>query len=144
MSNPFTQETEPLVNFATGVVLPVDIADGLVSSTKKGHDQLNTFVEKRLNTNQISFWDPISKLKVKTFEVTKKKVQVKAANDKLVTVGADRDLFGRLLIAAIIGQINLKEVLCHELSPIPFSPPHHDDSLRRRPREPWQLSLKPK
>ena len=131
MSNPFTQETESLVNFATGVVLPVDIADGLVSSTKKGREQMNTFVEKRLNSNQISFWDPIPKLKVKTFEVTTKKVQVKAANDKLVTVGADRDLFGRLLIAANVRQINLKEVLCHELSPIPFSLAHHDGSLRK-------------
>ena len=131
MSNPFTQETESLVNFATGVVLPVDIADGLVSSTKEGSEQMNTFVEKRLNSNQISFWDPIPKLKVKTFEVTTKKVQVKAANDKLVTVGADRDLFGRLLIAANVRQINLKEVLCHELSPIPFSLAHHDGSLRK-------------
>ena len=64
MSNPFTQETESLVNFATGVVLPVDIADGLASSTKKGREQVNTFAEKRLNTDQISFGDPIPKLKV--------------------------------------------------------------------------------
>jgi hypothetical protein len=54
---------------------------------------MNTFVEKRLNTNQISFWDAIPNLKVKTFEITTKKVQVKAINDKLVTVGADRELF---------------------------------------------------
>jgi len=38
MSNPFTQETESFVNFATGVVLPPDIADGLVRSTKKGRE----------------------------------------------------------------------------------------------------------
>ena len=79
----------------------------------------------------MSFWDPILKLEVKTFEVTTKKVQVKAANDKLVTVGADRDLFGRLLIAANVRQINLKEVLCYELSPIPFSLAHHDGSLKK-------------
>jgi len=47
---------------------------------------MNTFIEKRLNTNQVSFWDPILKLKVKTFEVTTKKVQVKAVNEKLITV----------------------------------------------------------
>ena len=51
MSNPFTQETESLINFATAVVLPVVIADGLVSSTKKGGERMNTFAEKRLNTN---------------------------------------------------------------------------------------------
>ena len=100
----------------------------------------NAFIEKRLNTNQTSFWDPIPQLKVKTFEVTTKKFQFKAANDKVVTVGADRDLFGRLLIAANVMQINLKEVLCHELSPIPFSLAHHDG----KPKAPWKVSLKPK
>ena len=129
MSNPFTQETESLFNFATGVVLPTDIADGLVRSTEKGREQMNTFVEKRLNSNQISFWDPITKLKVKTFESTTRKVQVKAVNDKLVTVGADRELFGRLLIAANVRQINLKEVLCYELSPVPVSLAPQEGSL---------------
>ena len=62
---------------------------------------MNTFVEKRLNSNEVSFWDPIPKLKVKTFESTTTKIQVKAVNDKLVTVGADRELFGRLLIALL-------------------------------------------
>ena len=50
MSNPFTQETESLVHFATGVVLPIHIADGLIRSTEKGREQMNNFEEKRLNT----------------------------------------------------------------------------------------------
>ena len=131
MANPFTQESESLVNFATGVVLPNDSTDGLIRSTEKGREQMNTFVEKRLNTNQVSFWDPIRKLKVKTFESTTRKIQVKAVSDKLVTVGADRELFGRLLIAANVRQINLKEVLCYELSSVPFSLAYQDGSLRK-------------
>eukprot|EP00794_Sanderia_malayensis_P016393 gene16393-18031_t len=131
MRNPSKQDTQSVANFATGVVLPNDIAEGLVRSTEKGRDQMNTFVENRLNTTEISFWDPIPKLNVKTFEFTTKKVQVKAVNDKLVTVGADRDLFGRLLIAANVRQINLRDVLCYELSPIPFSLVHQDGSLRK-------------
>ena len=124
MSNPLTQENDSLINFATGVVLPTDIADNLLKSTKKGRDQMNKFVEKQSNPNEISFWDPVEKLKVKTFKSTTKSVQVKAVNDKLVTVGADRELFGRLLIAANIRQINLEDVLCYELSSIPFSLAH--------------------
>jgi len=108
MANPFTQESESLVNFGTGVVLPNDSADGLVRSIEKGRKQMNTFVEKRLTTNQVSFWDPIPKLKEKTFERKTRKIQVKAVNDKLVTAGADRELFGCLLIAANVRQINLK------------------------------------
>ena len=66
MSNPFAQESDSLVNFATGIVLPTDTADNLIRSTEKGRDQMNNFVEKRLNTNEVSFWDPIENLKVKT------------------------------------------------------------------------------
>ena len=64
MAYPFTLESESSVNFATGVVLPKDSADGLIRSTEKGRKQINTFEEKRLNTSQVSFWDPIPKLKV--------------------------------------------------------------------------------
>jgi hypothetical protein len=131
MSNPFTQDSDSLFNFATGIVLPTDIADDLLGSTEKGRDQMNNFVEKRLNTNEISFWDPIANLKVKTFHSTTKKVQVKAVNDKLVTVGADRELFARLLIAANVRQINLKDVLCYELSSVPFSLALQDGTLRK-------------
>ena len=130
MSNPFTQDSDSLFNFATGIVLPTDIADDLLGNTEKGRDQMNNFVE-RLNTNEISFWDPIANLKVKTFHSTTKNVQVKAANDKLVTVGADRELFGRLLIAANVRKINLKDVLCYELPSIPFSLAHQDGTLRK-------------
>ena len=102
-----------------------------MSDSADEREQMNTFVEKRLNTSQVSFWDPIPKLKVKTFERTTRKIQVKAVNDKLVTAGADRELFGRLLIAANVRQINLKEVLCYELSSVPFSLAYQDGSLRK-------------
>lgn len=42
MTNPFTQETDSLVNFATGGVLPADIAKNLVDSSDKGCTQMNT------------------------------------------------------------------------------------------------------
>ena len=48
-----------------------------------------------------------------------------------MTVNADRDLFGRLLVAANGRQINLKEVLRYELSPVPCSLAHQDGSLRK-------------
>lgn len=131
MSDPFAMDTELLVNFATGIVLPSDITERLVTSTEKGQEQMKTFVEKRLNTNQANFWDPIPNLKVKTFESTTKKVRVKSTDEKMVTVGADRDLFGRLLIAANVRQVNLKEVLSFELSSVPFSLAHQDGSLRK-------------
>ena len=74
---------------------------------------MKNFVEKRVNSKTESFWDPVLNLKVK-------KVNVKAADDKVITaVNVDRDLFGRLLITANTRKINLKEVLRYELSSIP-------------------------
>lgn len=131
MVDPFTQDTTDLLNFATGVVLPDDMADALITCTEKGREQMTTFVEKRVNTNTISFWDSVANLKVKTFQSTTKKLQIKAADEKLITVKADRDLFGRLLIAANARQVNLREVLTYELSPVPYSLVHQDGSLRK-------------
>lgn len=103
MTAPFCNDGgNELLNFATGVVLPTDIAEQIV-----------TFVEKRLNTSEVSFWDTVSNLKIKTSSSTK--TNVKPGNDRFLTVSADRDLFGRLLIAANSRQINRKELLSDEL-----------------------------
>ena len=129
--NPFSLESDALVKFATGVVLPDDVAETLVNSTKKGQNQMNNFIEERINSNTTSFWDSIPNIKVKTFSSVSTKVSVKATDEKLMTVNADRDLFGRLLVAANARQINLKEVLRYELSPVPCSLAHQGGSLRK-------------
>ena len=59
---------------------------------------------------------------------------MKADNDKVVTVKADRDILGRLVNAAKSRDIDLREVLCYELSPVPFSIAHADGSLRKTTR----------
>ena len=46
MTNPFTLEMQPIVNMATGVVLPDDVADALLASHSKGKEQMMTFIEK--------------------------------------------------------------------------------------------------
>mgnify|MGYP000055450759 FL=1 len=106
MTNPFSLETQPIVNMATGVVLPDDVADAHLASHSKGKEQMMTFIEKRLNTSAVSFWDAIPSLKIKTFSSTTRKVKVKASDEKITTLSADRELFGRLLIVANARQVN--------------------------------------
>ena len=43
MSNPFVLQMESLVNFATGVLLTSNVAEGLVSSKEKGREQTKNF-----------------------------------------------------------------------------------------------------
>ena len=76
MINPFSLESDALVNFATGVVLPDDVAETLVNSTKKGQNQMYNFIEERINSKTTSFWDSIPNNKVKTFSFASKKVSV--------------------------------------------------------------------
>lgn len=63
MADPFSSDRTDLLNFATSVVLPSDLADALVVSTTNGREQISTFIEKRVNSNTISFWDPVNSLK---------------------------------------------------------------------------------
>ena len=60
--------------------------------------QVNSFIEQRLNTNTVSFWDAIPNLKNNTFSSMKKKTTVKSTNEKLVTWTEDRVWSRRLLV----------------------------------------------
>ena len=92
---------------------------------------MNSFIQQRLNSNDVSFWDAIPNLKIETFIATTKKTTVKASNEKLITTAEDRDLFGRLLIVAKVRQVKLRKVLSFELSAVPFSLAHTDGDVRK-------------
>lgn len=85
---------------------------------------MKTFVKKQIQTNEVSYWDAIPKLSIRTFNLMTKKVKVKAGDEKSIIVDADRDLF--LLIIANARQVNLREVLSYELSPILCSLAHQE------------------
>ncbi|KAK3746852.1 hypothetical protein QZH41_000041 [Actinostola sp. cb2023] len=118
MVDPFVcEENDALINFGTGVVLPDGAVESLLTCVEKGREQMREFVDKRINSNTVSFWDPVPSLKVKTFSSLTKRIQVKSTNDKMITINADRDLFGRLLIAAKVREIDLKEILRYHQPP---------------------------
>jgi len=70
-------------------------------------------------------------MKTPTFASMAKSMKVKHADEKLVTVNADRNLFARLLIASKTREINLKEILKYELAAVPYALAHTDGSLRK-------------
>lgn len=136
MTNPFDlgntcEEVTPLTNLVTGLVMPHETALCLLDSEKIGKKQLSEFIDNRLNTNKISFWDALPHLKIQTFASLNKKVVVKSADEKLITVNADRGLFSRLLIVSQSREVNLREVLSYELSAVPFALAHIDGTLRK-------------
>ena len=62
---------------------PADEAEQLLVSEEKGKAQMNSFIEQRLNTNPVSFWDAIPNLKINTFSSMTKKTTIKSTNEKL-------------------------------------------------------------
>ena len=92
---------------------------------------MKTFIANRINSNSVGFWDPLPRLKIQTFASMTKNIQVKASDEKLTTVNADRTLFARLLIASRSRNIDLREVLKYELSPVPYALAHTDGTLRK-------------
>lgn len=67
IKDPFSEDNDALSNVATGVVLPAEIAERLLGSKNDGVKQLDSFIKHRLNSNDVSFWDAIPNLKIKTF-----------------------------------------------------------------------------
>jgi len=136
MSNPFTlghddESHTRLLNIATGVVAPGEVSGRLLRAYTIGKDQMASFVAQRLNTNEVSFWDPLPHVNIKTFSSLLKKKKQKSAEEKAIIVSADRELFGRLLIAAKGRDIDLKHVLTFELSAVPFALAHADGTMRK-------------
>ena len=137
MSNPFDlseaskEDPVQLRNIATGVVMPHDAAEQLVDCFSTGAEEAKKFRTQRMDSDEVSFWSKISKLNLKTFASLAKANQIKCADEKIITISADRNLFGRLLIAAKCRDVDVKEVLRYELSTVPFALAHADGALRK-------------
>ena len=120
-----------LLNIVTGVVLPEQATDRLLDATEMGKSSMGNLISTRINTNDVNFWDPLPKLKINTFTSAAKKMEVKATNDKIITLTTDRELFGRLLVVAKQRYIDLLQVLTHKLSVVPVAIAHGERSLRK-------------
>ena len=149
LTNPFdipddrdTSEKLSLLNIATGVVLPEQASDRLLDATEMGKCSMEDYISTRYNTNEVNFWDPLPKLKINTFTSAAKKMEVKATNDKIITLTTDRELFGRLLVVAKERDIDLRQVLSYELSAVPVAIAHGDRSLRKTTKSSLMSVLK--
>ena len=113
------------------IILPPESTKSSLASTEIGKKNMEAFIQDRLNTKKVSFWEPLKQLKIKTFESTKKTITLKSTNEKVISIDADRNLFGCLLTVANSREVNIRDVLAYELSLVPLSLAHCDGSLRK-------------
>lgn len=91
---------------------------------------MQELLEKRLGPNASKgFYETIKKTDHKTF-ASMYKVEVKTKPGQTKTVKADRKMMKRLFSAAHSGRnVNVKQLVQHELSPVPLSLAHTNGTL---------------
>ena len=88
--------------------------EDLLTAKEKGKSALSSFVQDRLKTNATGFFDTLPKLKLGTFNEAAKRKSV-TTKGKNVVLQADRNLFARLLVIGQSREMDIKDLLTHEL-----------------------------
>lgn len=127
MIDPFQSE-EALMNIASDIVVPASVAENLLTSYDRGQVALLDFVETRLNTNNVSFFEPVKTLRLTTFASLKKKMP-KSETSKVASGNVDS--FSRLVVVAKKRSIDLEEIFRYELTPVPLALVRSDGSLNK-------------
>ena len=127
--DPF-QPSDELTSLGSGYVAEESLKCDLLGAKEKGSKALVSFVTDRLQTNNVGFYETLSKLKLGTFRDVQKKASVRAGGRNLI-LRADRNLFARLLVIGQSRQMDLRELLKHELGLFPWSLASTDGSLAK-------------
>ena len=72
---------------------------------------MNEFIATRMRKTEASFWDTLPNRKIPLFGTLTKTRKENVGDDKIISVSADRELFGCLIIAAKARDIDMKEEL---------------------------------
>lgn len=131
----FSQEVpDNLQNIASKDLASNEIEHDLLSAKEKGQKQLENFVAERLlpqEHRKTKFRDPLPKNKPLTFASLFEFRTLKSGPSKEKAIKADRKVFQRLITAYEAGRhVNLDDILCHELLPVPSALAEMNGNLR--------------
>ena len=137
MVNPFVIEDganpesrQPLVNIATSIAAPDNVAISSSSIKENATEEMSTFVEKRVNADEIDFFSPTEKPKLLTFTSMNKPL-VSKQKQAVQAVRIDREILGKLLVIGQSREIPIQELMKYELASVPLTLFCLDGSLRK-------------
>ena len=113
--NPF-ETADDLVSLSPGSIASSALKEDLLKAEEKRKSALVSFVQDRLISSAVGFFETLPKLKLGKFGEVKKTVN---QGRKSFVLGADRNLFSRLLVIGQSLQIDLRDLPTHELGPVP-------------------------
>jgi len=119
---PFDQslEKDKLYNVSSGAAVPEEITRDLLKAEEKGAKARTDFVEQRIKRNA-NFFEPISKMGLKTMADTTKKVKLTSSRSKVVEYKYQGNIVIKLLVKSETHQLDLAEVMKYSLTPVPYS-----------------------
>ena len=127
--NPFDPNLKSDVEHNSSSGSENSISDKVLTLEENGKRMANEFLEKRVLTNEINFFDTISKNFDKNL-IVRKRAPFHQKN--LTTVEVNRNILGKLLSYSMKteNKIDFKEALKYPLSPVPLSLCHADGTKK--------------
>ena len=116
--NPF--DDMELVSISSGIIPSEKVTYDLLNAKTIGEQELLKFQSERLEKQTINFNEPLKKLKLGTFSSLLKKT-VKLKNGRVVQFTSQSDIFGKIALLQQSRDIDLPEVFCYPLGPVPWS-----------------------
>jgi hypothetical protein len=125
------EQNTTLQNIATKDLATLEIQDSLLNALEQGQSQLNKFVQECLVTQTDKFYEPISKNNPPAFATLYEVKKEKATSGQNKILMADRIILHCLVTVYEAGrEINMQDILKHELMPVPVSLAETNQTLR--------------
>ncbi len=120
--NPFTvADHDKLYCISSGVPASASIEKDIMAAESLGKQAKESFIAERLETKE-HFFDPVKKLKLKTFQSSAKTVKLRTAQNQIITYKQHSSVAIQLLVKSQAqGRINLDELMKYPLSSVPYS-----------------------
>ena len=120
--NPFNVDNKDvLFCISSGSPLAKDAEKHVLEANTIGSQSHSKFVKERLVDKTVSFYNPLPKQKLKTFDEKKKRQKLTTTQKKLVEIKAERNLFGQLVMLSEEHNICLDKTLSYPLGPVPWA-----------------------
>ena len=121
-TNPFSNY-QPLLSISMSATASPEIELDLSRAYLVGETAYQQFKKEHLELEKppVTFHHTLTKQKLKTFSDHNKTKKVKQSKGNKTVLHADRNLFAQMMIIAESRQLQLQEVLCHPLGPLPAS-----------------------
>ena len=116
--NPF--EEVDLISLTSGVAPNAEVTDQLLNAKVLGENALLKFQQERLENDEVDFFATLKRLNVGTFTKMLKKT-VKMSSGKEVQFSAQSNIFGKIALIQQFRPLDLKQVFCFPLGPVPWS-----------------------